>query len=132
MGGGEVSLGFLVGFWEGWIGRGGDVPKASMASGMVLKAGFCYLEVPFGCCCCSEGAIAAVELLGVLCCWTESVVCLYVKIRAVVVSSVSVSLLNQVQIQSRRANATKQASRMGLSSSLSLCIAYSSRGWRYC
>ena len=109
--------------------RGRDEPNASMASGMVLKAG---LEVPFGCCCCSEGAIAAVELLEVLCCWTESVVCLYVKIRAVVVSSVSVSLLNQVQIQSRRANATKQASRMGLSSSLSLCIAYSSRGWRYC
>ena len=59
MGGGGVSLGFLVGFWEGWIGRGGDVPKASMASGMVLKAGFLEVEeVPFGCC--SEGAIAAV------------------------------------------------------------------------
>ena len=52
-------MGFLVGFWEGWIGRGGDVPKASMASGMVLKAGFLEVEeVPFGCC--SEGAIAAV------------------------------------------------------------------------
>ena len=37
----------------------GDVPKASMASGMVLKAGFLEVEeVPFGCC--SEGAIAAV------------------------------------------------------------------------
>lgn len=39
----------------------GDVPKASMASGMVLKAGFLEVEVPFGCCC-SEGAIATVEL----------------------------------------------------------------------
>lgn len=39
----------------------GDVPKASMASGMVLKAGFVEVEVPFGCCC-SEGAIATVEL----------------------------------------------------------------------
>jgi hypothetical protein len=37
-----------------------DVPKASMASGMVLKAGFLEVEeVPFGCC--SEGAIAAVD-----------------------------------------------------------------------
>ena len=37
----------------------GDVPKASMASGMVLKTGFLQVEeVPFGCC--SEGAIAAV------------------------------------------------------------------------
>jgi hypothetical protein len=57
----------LEGGLEGWMGRvGEDVPKASMASGMVLKAGFLeVVEVPLGCCCCcSEGAIAAVELFG--------------------------------------------------------------------
>lgn len=53
-------------WWErGWEGRE-NVPKASMASGIVLKAGFLeVVEVPLGCCCCcSEGAIAAVELFG--------------------------------------------------------------------
>jgi hypothetical protein len=87
-------------------GRAEDVPKASMASGMVLKAG-CCLEVPFGCCC-SEGAIAAVLSFSVGLSDTESVVCLYVEMRAVVASSVS--LLSQVQIQIGRSNATKQAS----------------------
>jgi hypothetical protein len=52
--------------------------------------------------------------------------CLYVEMRAVVVSSMS--RLNQVQVRIERSNATKQSSRMGFSSSL--CIAYSSRGWR--
>ena len=60
------------------MGRG-DVPKASMASGMVLKAG--CLEVPFGCCCCSEGAIAAVELFCRIAGQVEGVVCMYVDIR---------------------------------------------------
>jgi hypothetical protein len=45
----------------------------------VLKAGF--LEVPFGCCCCSEGAIAAVELFCKIAGQVEGVVCLYVDIR---------------------------------------------------
>lgn len=41
---------------------GEDVPKASIASGMVLKAGCLVeveVEVPFGWSCCWEGAIAA-------------------------------------------------------------------------
>lgn len=51
----EYDNGVATGYWEGSVSwacstraptAGGDEPNASMASGMVLKAG---LEVPFGC-----------------------------------------------------------------------------------
>lgn len=53
-----------------------DVPKASIASGMVLKAGCLVeveVEVPFGWSCCWEGAIASIWSLGKGC-WTAGVV----------------------------------------------------------